>query len=361
MHPNWNLGMTDMDVRMKYVCKERMANGKSRYRFQRYGKKTTINGEYGSPEFHAHYANLLDGVDRPQSVAIARMHKGSIAYAVGIFLIDLERRVAAGINSPLTLKGHKHHLGRLVEHYGRKPIDIPRRKVVELRDKFAHTPGAADNLMKSMSALYAWLAERDMTDTPEPTRGIKRLNRNSSGWVAWVKSDFKAYFKTHAKGTMARRALVLAISSTARRDDLIRLGRQNETVIDGRRWLKWTQGKAPHRIVEMPMTTELLSEVTGHNDLTYILTEKGVPFTHAGFGARFRKWCDDAELPTDRKLHGVRKGVSSLLPTVGATSLELDVLLGHELNSGETKTYVENANRMALAVTAIDRLDVIKW
>ncbi len=234
---------------------------------------------------------------------------------------------------------------------------MPRGKLIEFRDKFTSTPGAADNLIKSISALYKFAIQRDLVTVDNPTRGISRLNRSSPGFASWVLDDFTNYTKKHQALTLAHTSLMLAISTTARRSDIIQIGANHEFERDGRLWLRWTQAKKPHRVVELPMSQSLIIATRPLRRTPYLLTGYGKPFTINGFGGRFRSWCDEAGVT--KSLHGVRKGVSSLLPSHGTTSLELDVLLGHEMNSEETKVYIAVAERSALAVSVMDRLDKI--
>lgn len=352
--------MSDME-NLEYVFAERLPSGNVRYRFRRYGKKTTIKGKPGEPEFHRHYSELLDGIGHTAASARARTVEGSIAWLVGEYLRLMEVRVGAGITSPLHLKAERHHLGKLVTAYGEYDLNLPRKKFLELLNGMMATPGAARNFKKSVGRLYGWAIKQEHTREgyQTPTLKIDPIKTKEGGFPEWTRDDFAAYFAAHKPGTMARRAILLAISTTARRGDIIRLGRQHEVTIDGRKWLRWKQAKAPGRIVELPMSRNLLAEVEGHPDLTYLLTAYGHPFTHGGFGERFRKWCDEAGI--SKSLHGVRKGVSSLLPSSGAGSLELDVLLGHEMDSKETKVYVQNAERGGLAVSVMDKIDGISW
>ncbi|WP_374290030.1 hypothetical protein [Paenirhodobacter enshiensis] len=116
---------------------------------------------------------------------------------------------------------------------------------------------------------------------------------------------------------MARRALILAMSTAARRGDSCHLRRQNEFLKDQR-----------------------------------------APFSVAGIENKFGDWCDAAGLK-GRSLPGVRKGLSSLLASKGAPSTKSDVLLGHEMGSPETKVYIRTAERAALAESVVNRLDQI--
>ena len=92
--------------------------------------------------------------------------------------------------------------------------------------------------------------------------------------------------------------------------------------------------------------------------MTYILTSYGAPYSAAGLGNAFRKWADNAGLK-GRSLHGIRKGLAAMLTASGATSGEIDVLLGHEMGSPETKVYVRSAARASLAETVVDRIDAL--
>jgi integrase len=341
-------------MHLPFVCRERLPSGGWRYRFQRGGRKVTLRGEPGSPEFMDHYRSLLDGAPLPASKAV----RGSVGWLVGLYLADLERSVAARLSSPLTLKGHRHHLGRLVAEYGAKDANMPRSAVILLSDKLRDRPGAARNLIKAVSALYRWAIPRGHVTGDNPARDVQRPRPPGDGFAPWTEDDFARYLARHAPGTTPRRALILAMTTTARRDDLRQLGRQNEFTRDGRRWIGWTQAKAPGARVEMPMPAALIAEVSGHAQMTYLLTEYGRPFTHAGLGNAFRKWAVAAGVE-GKSLHGVRKGVASLLTAQGATTPEIDVLLGHEMGSGETRVYTRAAARRALAESVVARLDAV--
>lgn len=341
-------------MRLEYVTKETMPSGAIRYRFRRGKVKVTLQGAPGSREFLEHYSSLRDGVPAPEYRAIT----GSVEWLVALYLKDLDQRAATGLASPLTLKGHRHHLGRLVGEYGTKDANMPRSAIVKLHDKLMATPGAADNLLKAVSALYKWAIRRDHVTCENPARDVTRNRKKTEGFIAWSQDDFAAYLARHGEGTMARRALILAMTTTARRGDLHRLGRQNEFEAGGRRWLKWRQDKAPHEMVEMPMPEALVAEVSGHDNMTYLLNGYGAPFSNAGLGNKFREWCNQAGL-TDRSLHGVRKGLSAVLTGAGATSTEIDVLLGHEMGSPETRVYIRTAERARLAETVVDRINLI--
>lgn len=341
-------------MRLPYVTEECLPSGTIRYRFRRGGTKVTLRGEPGSREFLDHYTSLRDGVPVPVSRAV----KGSVEWLVGLYLDDLDRRVGNRLASPLTLKGHRHHLARLIAEYGRKDANMPQAELVKFHDKLGATPGAADNMLKAVSALYKWAIRRDYVRCQNPARDVQRIRKKTDGFTPWTAEDFASFLDKHGPGTMARRALILAMATTARRGDLCVLGRQNEVQIAGRTWLRWKQAKAPHGLVEMPMSAALISDLRGSGNMTYLLNGYGAPFTVAGLGNRFRKWCDEAGLAR-KSLHGIRKGLSAMLTGQGASTTEIDVLLGHEMGSQETRVYIRSAERARLAESVISRVDAM--
>jgi len=312
----------------------------------------TLKGEPGSSEFLAHYSALRDGVPAVKSKAVT----GSVEWLVGLYLADLERRVGNNLASPLTLKGHRHHLAKLIAEYGAKDANMPQSAIVKFHDKLHGTPGAADNMLKAVSALYKWAIRRDHVKCGNPARDVQRIRKKTDGFEPWAADDFTRYLDHHKPGTMARRALILAMATTARRGDLCRLGRQNEATVSGKTWIRWKQAKAPHGLVEMPMSAALVDELRWHGNMTYILNGYGAPFTPAGLGNRFRAWCIEAGIER-KSLHGIRKGLSAMLASDGASSTEIDVLLGHEMGSPETRVYVRAAERAKLAEAVIGRID----
>lgn len=62
-------------------------------------------------------------------------------------------------------------------------------------------------------------------------------------------------------------------------------------------------------------------------DLAYLMNEYGRPFSVAGLGNRFRKWCDAAKLP-QCSAHGLRKAGTRIAAENGATDEELMVIFG---------------------------------
>jgi integrase len=63
--------------------------------------------------------------------------------------------------------------------------------------------------------------------------------------------------------------------------------------------------------------------------MVFLATQFGKPFTSNGFGNRFRKWCDDADLP-HCSVHGLRKAGTTIAAENGATEHQLMAIFGRK-------------------------------
>lgn len=88
--------------------------------------------------------------------------------------------------------------------------------------------------------------------------------------------------------------------------------------------------------------------------IIYLVTAFNKPFTAAGFGNRFRDWCDEAGL-NHCSAHGLRKAGATIAADNGATVHQLMSIFGWE-TLRQAGTYTKNANRTRLAGEAMHLL-----
>ena len=125
-------------------------------------------------------------------------------------------------------------------------------------------------------------------------------------------------------------------------------------------WLHFTQQKNRNSkpvTLTIPILPELrrIIDATPSGSLTFLMSELDRPFTGNGFGNRFRKWCDDAGLPSECSAHGLRKAAASRLAEAGATELEIRAITGHQ-TSREVSRYTKAANQKLMAKSAMEKL-----
>ncbi len=88
------------------------------------------------------------------------------------------------------------------------------------------------------------------------------------------------------------------------------------------------------------------------NNLTFLVTEFGKPFTAAGFGNWFRDRCDAASLP-QCAAHGLRKLAATRLAEAGCSHEQIKAVTGHRSDSA-LAPYIKKANKTRLARQALD-------
>jgi integrase len=219
--------------------------------------------------------------------------------------------------------------------------------VMMLMERKGDHPGAANNRKKYLSALFGWAVSRRLM-TANPARDAERVQYASEGFHPWSIEEVRQYEERHPIGTKARLALALLLFAGARKGDVVTLGRQH--VKNG--VLTYVPRKTRYKRMEpskKPWLPELAQIVAKSptGDLTFLVTDYGKPFTAAGFGAWFRKRCDEAGLP-HCTAHGLRKAGATLAAEGGATDRELMAMFDWTTASQAT-VYTRAADKKRLA------------
>lgn len=89
--------------------------------------------------------------------------------------------------------------------------------------------------------------------------------------------------------------------------------------------------------------------------LTFLVTKTGKPYAPCDLSDEFRGWCDDAAIPKQYTLHGLRHALGDALAEAGASPNEIGAVPGHA--SAKTSLhYTQGANRAVLGRQAMARL-----
>jgi integrase len=155
----------------------------------------------------------------------------------------------------------------------------------------------------------------------------------------------------HHFGTRARLAFELLLGTAQRRSDVIRMGPQH--IRDGAITIRQQKTGTELTIPILPEVQEALAAAPSKH-LTFLTTEYDRPFTAAGFGNRFRQWCDEAGL-RGFTAHGLRHTACTRLADAGATSHEIMSWSGHRTLK-EVARYTQSADQRALARSAETKL-----
>jgi len=93
---------------------------------------------------------------------------------------------------------------------------------------------------------------------------------------------------------------------------------------------------------------------TPNDNMCFLTTAFGKPFTAAGFGNKFREWCDAAGLK-GRSAHGLRKSAATRLANAGCSALQIAAITGHKTLK-EVSRYTAAADQERMARDAVKRL-----
>jgi integrase len=241
------------------------------------------------------------------------------------------------------------------KHFRDFPLSRMTADAVEvLRDRKIHTPESANARIKAMRQVFKFGVKKKLAPR-NPARDVEYFKSGSEGFHTWTPGEVQQFEERHPIGTKARLALALLLFTGQRRSDIIRFGKQHAK--GGK--LTFTQHKGRNRKpkrLTLPILPELqqVIEGTACGDLTFLVNDWGRPFTDAGFGNKFRDWCNQAGLQ-HCSAHGLRKAGATMAANNGATSRQLMAIFGWDTLK-EAERYTRNADQQRLAEDAMPLL-----
>ncbi len=333
----------------EYVTRFTDRHGKARYRFRRKGQHTYyFKAEFGSPEFQAEYDACLRKVNAP------RIEPGRDRTKAGSFSDLIVRYYGAPEFTGLadsTKRTYRNQIERFRAEHGDKPVRlVERRHVKAILGARADTPAAANNLLDRLKTLFDFAIDEGMR-RDNPARGVRSFRMNRDGFHSWTEDEIAAYEATHAPGTRARLAEALLLYTGQRRSDVVRMGHQH--VSNGRIRVR-QQKTGTHLWIKMHSELASIIAQTPRDNLTFLVTAYGKPFSAAGFGNWFRECCDSAGL-SKCSAHGLRKAAARRLAEAGCTNQQIKAITGHRTEA-EVARYTQAAEQEKLADQAMSRL-----
>ena len=240
------------------------------------------------------------------------------------------------------------YLGRIEKAWGPLAVaDLEPKHVVALRDKFADTPAAANNLLRCLSAMVRWSVLRGWrSDNPCPI--VPKLNR-SVPYAPWPWSAIETV-RDHAAPELWWVA-ALALYSGQRQGDVLRM--------------KWSDVRDGIISVIQEKTGSHV-EVPIHRDLGVVLTtipkrsifiltsSNAAPWSKDGFRTSWGRMTEKLKLDAGLVFHGLRKSAVVMLLEAGCSDAEVGAITGQSRKMVEH--YAQRVNRSKLAASAI-----LKW
>src|SRR5262245_2373584 len=159
---------------------------------------------------------------------------------------------------------------RIVAQYGAYPAEkLEPKHVKAIMDGLSNKPGAARGMLTTLKALMAEALNQDIRKD-DPTIGIKRPKLSKDGWHAWSEVEIAAFEARHWIGSRARLAFALALYTSQRNSDLIKMGRQH--IRDG--MISVVQQKTGARLwIPIHSQLKMVLEAAPVNQLTLLISE----------------------------------------------------------------------------------------
>jgi integrase len=316
-------------------------DGKSRFYLRMPGRKrVALPGLPWSPEFMAAREQAMNGEWAAPEIGASRTKPGTVnAAIVSYYQSTPFTSLAVG-----TRKMRRAILERFRKDHGDKRIALMHRKALQtILNKMS--PAAARNWRKALRGLIDHCLSLDMIET-DPLAGLKLVKLKSQPHQPWTDEHIAKFEQRHPRGTKARLALELLLSTGQARCDVVRMGRQY--VREGTLSMARQKTGVAFDIPVLPSLQEEI-ELQTERHLTFLVTEQGKPFTAASFGNWFRDRCDEAAVPC--RAHGLRAAAATRLADNYATVHQLMSWFGWRTMS-EAERYTKAVNRKRLAAEA---------
>lgn len=362
-----------VETEFRYLLRDKDRHGNQRVYYRPPGgKMVRLRAPIGTQDFVDEYRRARDGVATAttKTLRIVRAEQGSLRGLIEGYYQSANYK-SLNPSTQRTRRG-------ILDHICLSIVDTPAgpkargtlpfaqmlpRHVRAIRDEKLDLPEAANNRIKALGQVFRWAAENDLVDA-DPTAAVNYLRSGSEGFHTWTVEEVRQYEAAHSIGTKARLALALLLFTGVRRSDVVKLGRHMER--DGVLHFTETKGAnsralgrkktsdAKKRTLPILPDLRAVIDATPSGQLVYLVTQFGKPFTAAGFGNKFREWCDDAGL-SHCSAHGCRKAGAKMAAENGATAHQLMAIFGWE-TLRQAEVYTRNANRTLLAEQAMHLL-----
>lgn len=232
-------------------------------------------------------------------------------------------------------------------------LDVANLEV--LRDRKKDVPFAADERLKVLRQVFDTKKDGKAI-VPNIARLVQPFNAHSDGHATATPEDIEKFIAHH--GTSSKAVLYVAIQmyTGLRVSDLAVLGPQHRRKDAFKLRLFKNRNRTPididiaiHPILEAVLASHKVE------NLTYLVTEFGKPFSVKGLGNRISDWWRQAGMG-HLTSHSVRKGLATDVAHNEATDSMLEAMFGWK--DGKTsKIYTRNAERARLARQTVERIN----
>jgi integrase len=336
-------------IRIRFVQAWVDREGRAHHYFRRRGfERVRLPGLPGSPEFMRAYEAALGS--KPEPIGASRSKPGSVAAAIASYYDSV---AFTKYLAPETQGVRRAVLDAFKREHGDKLIRaMPGKFIRALLDSME--PTTAKNWLAAIRALAQHCIKVDMLDD-DPTLGVKLARKAGDGFHTLTEEEIAQFEAVHPVGSRERLAFALGLYTAQRRGDVIRMGRQHiRQTPDGE--ILYVRQQKTGKELYLPIYPELRAvlDTVPANQLTFLVTLRGKPFTAHAFTAWFAVACDRAGLSSACTFHGLRKAAARRDAENGCSANEIAAHTGHT-SLREVERYTKAADQLRLARAAMAR------
>lgn len=224
--------------------------------------------------------------------------------------------------------------------------EIERRDVLKLRDALAETPGAANQAIRALGALFAWAVDNEkVKESP-----IKRIKKFAAiPHEKWPEELLEDALTDPQIGD----AVALFFFTGQRIDDVVAM-RWND--IRGDHMLVWQKKKDKQiKVAILPELADRLNRIE-RPAVTILTNANGQPWTQSGLRQKLQDWAKARGYKVVP--HGLRKNAVDALLEAGCTAAEVGGITDQSLQMVEH--YSKGSNRLNLGRAAVVKLDAAR-
>ncbi len=335
--------------RLKYIKAYVDRHGKRRHYYRRPGcVAVALPGEPGSKAFMDAYHQAEETAPK-REIGAALEVPGSF----GALIARYYKSAAWQALSDQTRSTYRNTLEGFRARHGALPVrGIRQRHITAMLDEKAGKPGAQQNLRKALKNALTVGVGLGWIDA-NPMDGMRRPKKAVQGFRAWERADIAAFEAKWPTGSRERLALALLLYTAQRRQDVVRMGRQH---ISGDLIRVRQQKTGTELMVPIHPKLKLELDAAPKDNLTFLMTQYGEPFSSAGFTNWFTAKAKEAGLPERSTPHGLRKAAAIMLAEAGCTPSQIMAVTGHK-NLSEVTLYTAAADQVRLAREAMSRTE----
>lgn len=318
-----------------YASSFKDRHGRERIRFRMTGRPTVYpRTQPGSEAFWEEY---LAWKNQRAAVGEDRPAPGTFDDLISQFYKSTRWR---NIPKDSTKRTYRGELERFRAIYGKRSVATMTAKNVEkLMVKMGDTPAAANNLLKRLRTLFDYAIVLEMRKD-NPAKAATSVKSHGGGFHEWTEDEIEQFERAHPIGTRARLALAIFLYTAQRRSDAAVMGEDR---------------RKPGYVKVRQLKTDALLSIRMHPELkravdacpsgkpTFLVSERGTPYSKESLGNWFKKQCMAAGLP-NCSAHGLRKAASRRMAELGLSNQLIKSITGHSTDS-EVARYTKNADQ----------------